>query len=270
MNELINVTVRESGFKAVSVRELYNGLGLSRTNFKNWIKFNVLENEFFFEGEDWAGCMVSIQGNETMDFAISIEMAKHIAMMAKTAKSHEYRNYFIACEKIALESPLDTYIGMSEEDRAIAYFTKSKEAKQLQIENETNKPKVEAFKVLIDTTGLMDWNTIAKSLGLGKNIMLNLLRAGKILQADGLPYQAYMKYFEIKHGVKNNIRYTKVLTNVKGLEYLRKKIIKIQAKEIIDKEEREKEIKEVMVSTTKVVRGYRGSKITNKELQRGN
>lgn len=34
-------------------------------------------------------------GNETKDYAISIEFAKHIAMMARTNKSHEYRKYFI-------------------------------------------------------------------------------------------------------------------------------------------------------------------------------
>jgi anti-repressor protein len=34
-----------------------------------------------------------------MDFAISLDFAKHIAMMARTEKSHEYRNYFIACEQ---------------------------------------------------------------------------------------------------------------------------------------------------------------------------
>ncbi|SNS21875.1 AntA/AntB antirepressor [Anaerovirgula multivorans] len=38
-------------------------------------------------------------GNETVDFAVSLEFAKHIAMMARTAKSHEYRSYFLELEK---------------------------------------------------------------------------------------------------------------------------------------------------------------------------
>lgn len=42
-------------------------------------------------------------GNETKDYAVTIDFAKHIAMMARTNKSHEYRNYFINCEKIAKE-----------------------------------------------------------------------------------------------------------------------------------------------------------------------
>ncbi|MCR3759207.1 ORF6C domain-containing protein [Clostridium felsineum] len=43
-----------------------------------------------------------------MDFAISIEFAKHIAMMARTEKSHKYRNYFIECEKKMKEPKLLT------------------------------------------------------------------------------------------------------------------------------------------------------------------
>lgn len=43
--------------------------------------------------------MVNIQGNDCMDFAITLEFAKHIAMMARSKKAHEYRDYFIACEE---------------------------------------------------------------------------------------------------------------------------------------------------------------------------
>jgi anti-repressor protein len=39
-----------------------------------------------------------LNGNESKDFAISIDFAKHISMMARTPKGHEYRNYFIELE----------------------------------------------------------------------------------------------------------------------------------------------------------------------------
>ena len=98
MNELMNIIVQDNGQKAVSVRELYNGLGLQRTNFKSWYKTNILDNEFFSENVDWKGCMVNIHGNETIDFAISIDFAKHLAMMARTPNSHKYRSYLIEFE----------------------------------------------------------------------------------------------------------------------------------------------------------------------------
>lgn len=43
-----------------------------------------------------------VNGNETKDFAITLDFAKHITMMARTEKSHEYREYLIKCE-IALK-----------------------------------------------------------------------------------------------------------------------------------------------------------------------
>lgn len=104
MNELIKIRTNDEGKKLVSARELYDGLGLQRTNRKNWTEKNIENNEFFKENQDWIGCIVNIQGNDCKDYAISLEFAKHLAMMSRTEKSHEYRNYFIECEKVALET----------------------------------------------------------------------------------------------------------------------------------------------------------------------
>ena len=38
-------------------------------------------------------------GNQTLDFAITLDFAKRLAMMAKTEKGEEVRKYFIECEK---------------------------------------------------------------------------------------------------------------------------------------------------------------------------
>lgn len=99
MNELIKITTNEEGKRLVSAKELYLGLGLNKSNWAKWFNKNIINNEFFLEHKDWEGFVFSTNGNETTDFAISIDFAKHIAMMARTEKSHEYRNYFIECEK---------------------------------------------------------------------------------------------------------------------------------------------------------------------------
>lgn len=99
MNKLINVQVNEQGKQIVSAKNLYLGLGLRKKNWSRWYPTNIQNNDFFKENVDWAGVPHKEEGNETMDFAITLEFAKHIAMMAKTEKSHEYRNYFIECEK---------------------------------------------------------------------------------------------------------------------------------------------------------------------------
>ena len=101
MKELIKITTNDEGQQLVSARELYLGLGLDKSHWKRWSKQNIETNEFFKENVDWIGFATMANGNEINDYAITIEFAKHIAMMARTAKSHEYRNYFIECEKIA-------------------------------------------------------------------------------------------------------------------------------------------------------------------------
>lgn len=102
-NDLIKVTTNEEGKDVVSAKELYDGLGLNRSEWSRWHKRNIEENEFFKENVDWVGFVIAPNrgGKPIQDFAITLEFAKHIAMMTRTEKSHEYRNYFIECEKQA-------------------------------------------------------------------------------------------------------------------------------------------------------------------------
>lgn len=98
MNKLIKIQMNDEGKQLVSARELYLGLGLNKSNWSRWYPTNILKNDFFNENNDWVGVRHNDEGNEIQDFAISLEFAKHIAMMARTEKSHKYRNYFIECE----------------------------------------------------------------------------------------------------------------------------------------------------------------------------
>jgi anti-repressor protein len=69
-----------------------------------------------------------------MDFAISIDFAKHIAMMARTEKSHEYRNYFLECEKqikkpvSALEALAQTVQVLQEQEKRLSQIETTQQA----------------------------------------------------------------------------------------------------------------------------------------------
>lgn len=108
MNKLIKIDTNEKGQQLVSAKELYLGLGLNKAAWSRWYKANIIHNDFFRPGIDYIGVQHDVEGNETMDFAISLEFAKHIAMMARTEKSHEYRNYFIECENSLKGQALNT------------------------------------------------------------------------------------------------------------------------------------------------------------------
>ncbi|RXI57856.1 phage antirepressor Ant [Clostridium tetani] len=133
MSNLIKIS-NQDGKQLVNAKELYLGLGLNKSQWSRWYPTNIEKNEFFKENIDWVGVRHNVEGNETMDFAITLEFAKHIAMMARTEKSHEYRNYFIECEKKIKKQHKPTCI----EDVLIQSLQEMKDVKQ-QLNQVNNK-----------------------------------------------------------------------------------------------------------------------------------
>jgi anti-repressor protein len=132
MKELIKINTNEEGKQLVSARELYLGLGLNKSQWSRWYPTNIIKNDFFTKNVDWIGVRHDVEGNEVQDFAISLEFAKHIAMMARTEKSHEYRNYFIECERKVNQLPQ-----LSKELQAIFAL----DGKQQKLESEVKELK---------------------------------------------------------------------------------------------------------------------------------
>ena len=97
MNELIKI-VENDGKKAVSALELYEKLGFAPQHWANWYKKNITNNSFAVENEDYAQLPLS---GRTIDFALSIDFAKRLSMMARTETGEQIRNYFIEIEKRA-------------------------------------------------------------------------------------------------------------------------------------------------------------------------
>ena len=109
MKKLINIqktTIGTAEVNAVSARELYLGLGYGKGDWSRWSLLNIEKNEFFLQDIDFVRNSTKLNptnGVAIDDFYVSIEFAKHISMMAKTAKGHEYRSYFLELEKQPLK-----------------------------------------------------------------------------------------------------------------------------------------------------------------------
>ena len=102
MEGLITINKTEKGTTVVSARELYDGLGFDKSQWKRWYDKNIAKNPFVKENEDWIGFDMMSSGNLTKDFTITLDFAKRLAMQAKTEKGEQIRSYFIECEKKAL------------------------------------------------------------------------------------------------------------------------------------------------------------------------
>jgi len=95
MKELIKIT--DDG---VNARELYEHLEIKHL-FRNWIT-NAIRDYGFIEHDDFSYFFnESTGGRPKKEYAISINMAKELAMVSKTKKGREARAYFIKCEEIS-------------------------------------------------------------------------------------------------------------------------------------------------------------------------
>lgn len=107
MNELIKIQ-QHNGRQAVSARELYDFLEVKR-DFTNWCK--QMFDYGFEEDKDFTPILAkSTGGRPSVDYALTLNCAKEIAMIQRTPKGKQAREYFIACEKKLYEmaKPLST------------------------------------------------------------------------------------------------------------------------------------------------------------------
>ena len=104
MFEIINVKV-EDGRQVVSARELHEFLD-SKQDFSTWIKarikkYDFIENVDFTTFHNFVEREGSNLKSKTTEYAITIEMAKELAMVENTEKGRMARRYFIQCESLA-------------------------------------------------------------------------------------------------------------------------------------------------------------------------
>lgn len=102
MDQLITLqpqTIDGNTVETVSARELYTQLGLDKSNWARWAKQNIVANPFALENKDWVGFVIMTNGNETTDYALTLDLAKKLAMQVKTEKGELVREYFLTCEK---------------------------------------------------------------------------------------------------------------------------------------------------------------------------
>lgn len=98
MNELIKITERD-GRQAVSARELHAFLG-NKKQFANWIKERI-EKYGLVENQDYIrfNQIVKTTGGRLIEYALTIDCAKELAMVEGNAKGRQARKYFIERDK---------------------------------------------------------------------------------------------------------------------------------------------------------------------------
>lgn len=88
-----------NGKRAVNARDLYLFLGYDKSQWARWYTTNIINNDFAEEGIDYQTFDIVSNGNATKEFALSIDFAKELSMLARNERGKQARKYFIACEE---------------------------------------------------------------------------------------------------------------------------------------------------------------------------
>lgn len=107
--ELTDRRVGEDTIQTVNARDLHAFLEVGK-DFSTWIKDRI-QQYGFLEGQDFALHLLPNfgekgQGRPSKEYAISLDMAKELAMVERNDKGKEARRYFIECERRAKAAEL--------------------------------------------------------------------------------------------------------------------------------------------------------------------
>lgn len=185
MNELINVTLNDNHEPVVSARQLHQTLDVKK-RFSAWFEQNI---KGFVEGYDFTGVPGGTPvkgGNGNIqyldDYVLTLDTAKHLAMLSKTDKGQEIRAYFIQVEK-DFNSP--------EKIMARALLMADKKVHQLEAKIEADRPKVLFAEAVSASHSSILVGELAKLLkqngvDMGANRLFNWLRAhGYLIKRNG-------------------------------------------------------------------------------------
>ena len=107
MKNLISITKSEIGteeLNSVNARDIHEYLEV-KTRFNDWIK-RAIERYDFRENIDYSKMSIIQNGNPNpiIDYIVTLDMAKELAMLENNEKGKEIRKYFIKIEKEHIDS----------------------------------------------------------------------------------------------------------------------------------------------------------------------
>lgn len=185
MNELLKVNYGNDRI-TLSARELHGFLGIG-TEFAKWMQrmceYGFSENQdyrVFVKNDD-----NSKGGRPSTDYEITLDMAKEIAMIQRSDKGKEVRQYFLELER-RWNSPEAVM------NRALEYSRR--QVKALMDENKELKPKADYCDLILQSKALVNISQIAKDYGMSGKAMNKLLHDLGVQYKQSNQWLLYSKY----------------------------------------------------------------------------
>lgn len=199
VNDLIRVSVNDRQEQMVSTRDLYDALGISK-NFTQWFDQQVTRLRLVADTDFIPLRVESTGGRPSVDYQITLEIAKHLSMISGGEKAHEIRQYFIEVEK-AWNSP-DQIMA-----RALQVANQRIDEYKIRIEGAEHFQRqiaVSQNSLLVREVAKLASN---KGMQIGERRLWKKLRDwGLIIHGKTEPYQRYIDrgYFEVTEGTRES------------------------------------------------------------------
>lgn len=157
MNELIKIQTNEQGQQLVSGRELHKVLEIG-TQFTKWIQ-RMIDYGFTKDVDYTLVIQKRLTNNpknpytEETDYILTLEMAKHIAMLQRSEIGMTVRKYFIECEKKLKEQSNTPMLSPLQKCGLILLDNNSSDVEKLQALSEFRELSNNEGKVLVCDDG---------------------------------------------------------------------------------------------------------------------
>ena len=209
--ELIKLTKNEQGIETVNARELHAFLEV-KSKFADWFKNRV--SEFgFIENSDFVSVSKILEsGGRSIEYHISIDMAKEMSMLERNDKGKQARLYFIECERIAKDRQVPQ--SFSE-----ALQLAANQAKQL----EAQAAKVNYFDKVCDTTGLVNATQVGQKFKMSAVTLNKNLDGLNVYNRSVKRGRAFQQWFvDAGNGImrQTELGYPQPLFTAKGEQWI--------------------------------------------------
>jgi len=225
----MNITIiknEELGVDSIVLRELYGELEIKQ-EYAKWSKRQL---KVFLENQDFTSFDTLVKREKgssiRKDHAITLDTAKHIALMSRAKKGKEYRDRLIKMEKKSREQPAFEIPGTLSGALLLASGQAAiVEGQKLLIAEQA--PKVKVLETLSESEGAMTFTQAAKALGVGPRKLTQALVDSRVLYRSNKLLLAHQRYIErgyFEQATSERTYTVRIQTRVtaKGLTWLAK------------------------------------------------
>ena len=204
MNEIVPIIVmplqiQGEAVQTVNARELHGFLDVG-TAFNDWISRRIEMYGFKEDSDFYSFLSESVGGRPNREYAITLDMAKQLAMVERGEQGRRARAYFIECErraKAASKQVVHDPVAALRDPATLLALLAEHAGERLKLEQAIQQaaPKVEAYDRLTDANGSVGIREAAKAIGVPEKRFVTWLcdNGWTFRSTDNGRLQAYAK-----------------------------------------------------------------------------